>query len=38
VGIFNIGSDRDGMYGLGIPEDLEYFLNQPISRKALEDQ
>lgn len=25
VGIFNIGSDRDGMFGLGVPEDLEYF-------------
>ena len=25
VGYMNIGSDRDGMYGLGVPEDLEYF-------------
>jgi NDP-sugar pyrophosphorylase family protein len=25
--IFNIGSERQGMYGLGIPEDLEYFLD-----------
>lgn len=24
---YNIGSERDGMYGLGIPEDLEWFLN-----------
>lgn len=26
VGYFNIGSDRNGMYGLGVPEDLEFFL------------
>lgn len=26
LGIFNIGSERDGMYGLGIPQDLEYFV------------
>ena len=26
LGIFNIGLDRKGMYGLGIPEDLKYFL------------
>ena len=25
VGIRNIGSERAGMYGLGIPEDLEFF-------------
>ena len=27
VGIYNIGSDRNGMYGLGVPEDLDFFLN-----------
>jgi dTDP-glucose pyrophosphorylase len=33
LGIFNIGSERQGMYGLGIPEDLEYFLaNHPDPR------
>lgn len=26
LGIYNIGSDRAGMYGLGVPDDLEYFL------------
>lgn len=26
LGVFNIGSERNGMYGLGIPEDLDYFL------------
>lgn len=25
IGFSNIGSERDGMYGLGVPEDLEYF-------------
>jgi dTDP-glucose pyrophosphorylase len=25
VGYMNIGSDRNGMYGLGVPEDLTYF-------------
>lgn len=25
VGHMNIGADRAGMYGLGVPEDLEYF-------------
>jgi dTDP-glucose pyrophosphorylase len=25
VGYMNIGADRAGMYGLGVPEDLEYF-------------
>jgi dTDP-glucose pyrophosphorylase len=25
VGFMNIGSERDGMYGLGVPEDLDYF-------------
>jgi dTDP-glucose pyrophosphorylase len=25
VGYLNIGADRSGMYGLGVPEDLEYF-------------
>jgi dTDP-glucose pyrophosphorylase len=26
IGVYNIGGVRDGMYGLGVPEDLEYFL------------
>jgi len=25
LGYYNVGSERTGMYGLGIPEDLEYF-------------
>lgn len=33
VGVYNIGTVGNGMYGLGIPADLEWFLEQPISRK-----
>ena len=29
IGIHNIGSERAGMYGLGIPEDLSYFNALP---------
>jgi NDP-sugar pyrophosphorylase family protein len=36
VGIFNVGKERDGMYGLGIPSDLNYFINHPIHIKATE--
>lgn len=34
VGIHNIGSEGAGMYGLGIPADLEYFLELPLSKSA----
>lgn len=37
VGIYNIGSDSKGMYGLGMPLDLERFLKDPISLKAAEE-
>lgn len=33
IGIYNIGREGDGMYGLGIPSDLEYFLNSTIANK-----
>lgn len=33
VKFYNVGREDDGMYGLGIPSDLEKFLNNPISRK-----
>lgn len=33
IGIYNIGSDRDGMYGLGTPEDLKYFLTLQLSHQ-----
>ncbi|NTU72771.1 NTP transferase domain-containing protein [Candidatus Roizmanbacteria bacterium] len=34
IGIFNIGSVGNGMYGLGTPADLEYFLEQPVSTRC----
>jgi len=36
IGIYNIGSEFNGMYGLGIPSDLEKFLLSPVKKKALE--
>ena len=32
VKFYNVGREDDGMYGLGIPSDLEKFLKKPISR------
>lgn len=34
IGIYNIGTEADGMYGLGIPSDLALFLNLDISKRA----
>ena len=34
IGIFNIGSEAHGMYGLGIPQDLDLFLSLPVSKRA----
>lgn len=31
VVIYGIGEERNGMYGLGIPADLDFFLQHPIS-------
>ncbi len=35
IAIYNVGREGDGMYGLGIPSDLEEFLANPISLKAV---
>jgi dTDP-glucose pyrophosphorylase len=35
VAIYNVGSEGDGMYGLGIPQDLDRFLASPVSLKAV---
>jgi len=35
ITIFNIGKEYDGMYGLGIPSDLNKFLQNPISKKNI---
>lgn len=34
IGIYNIGEEYKGMYGLGIPSDLDFFLNHPVSEKV----
>ena len=33
IGIYNIGSEGNGMHGLGIPSDLDAFLSLDISRR-----
>lgn len=32
LGYYNIGRDRAGMYGLGVPDDLRYFLAHPLGQ------
>lgn len=36
IGYFNIGKVGNGMYGLGVPEDLNQFVNSPVSAKVLD--
>lgn len=35
IGIYNVGSEADGMYGLGTPSDLELFKTLPVYSKAI---
>ena len=35
IGVYDIGSEGSGMYGLGIPPDLDLFLSLPLSNKAV---
>ena len=35
IAIYNVGREGVGMYGLGIPRDLEQFLADPISLRAV---
>jgi dTDP-glucose pyrophosphorylase len=35
IAIYNVGREGAGMYGLGIPKDLEMFLAHSVSRKAI---
>lgn len=35
VGTFNVGSEGGGMYGLGIPQDLEAFLRLDVCDRAV---
>ena len=34
LAVYNVGREDAGMYGLGVPTDLEKFLAGPVSRKA----
>jgi len=34
VGVYNVGSEANGMYGLGTPSDLELFLTLPVLERA----
>ncbi|ASL48455.1 Bifunctional protein GlmU [Burkholderia sp. AD24] len=36
IGVHNVGSVGAGMYGLGIPADLDAFLAHPVSNRAVE--
>jgi NDP-sugar pyrophosphorylase family protein len=35
IAIYNVGREGAGMYGLGIPSDLDQFLADPVSLKAV---
>ena len=35
IGVFSIGEVNKGMFGLGTPEDLEFFIKNPISQKLI---
>jgi hypothetical protein len=37
ITIFNVGKEHDGMYGMGIPSDLEMFLLNSVSQKILNE-
>ena len=34
IAIYNVGGEGEGMYGLGIPSDLDQFLANPVSLRA----
>nr|WP_210287952.1 glycosyltransferase family 2 protein [Martelella radicis] len=34
IGHYSIGKEYDGMYGLGIPGDLDFFLEHPVSERV----
>jgi NDP-sugar pyrophosphorylase family protein len=35
IGFFNIGKVGEGMYGLGVPEDLDLFISSSVAAKAI---
>jgi NDP-sugar pyrophosphorylase family protein len=36
IGVYNIGEENNGMYGLGIPADLQLFLSLNVVNKAVD--
>ena len=36
IGFYGIGKEGNGMYGLGIPQDLDYFLAHPASKRVVQ--
>jgi NDP-sugar pyrophosphorylase family protein len=34
IGVYGIGEEYNGMYGLGVPADLDFFLQHPVSEKV----
>ena len=38
ITIFNVGEEYNGMYGMGIPLDLEKFVKNPVSQKILNEK
>ena len=38
IGFYNIGSDGNGMYGLGIPEDLQSFLKSDMAERIRQER
>jgi hypothetical protein len=34
IGVYDIGAEGSGMYGLGIPDDLNAFLSLPLSSRV----
>ena len=38
IGFYNIGSDGNGMYGLGIPEDLQAFLKSDMAERIRQER
>jgi len=35
IGVHSIGEEYNGMYGLGIPSDLDFFIKHPVSQKVI---
>jgi NDP-sugar pyrophosphorylase family protein len=35
IGVYSIGAEYAGMYGLGIPQDLNFFLKHEVSKRLL---